>query len=90
MFQAPATLSPGQSSAAQQSPVDALPVSLASIKLAEWLGLIVRLPDTSVILVQGIAVVEIPPHDAPVKGPSIEFAASVTDKLLAATARLVF
>ncbi len=44
----------------------------ASIKRAEWLWLIVRLPDTGVILVQDIPAFKLPLHDAPVEGPGIQ------------------
>ena len=41
----------------------------ASTKLAEWLWLIVRLPDAGVVLDQGIPVFKVPADDAPVEGP---------------------
>jgi len=44
----------------------------ASIKLTEWLGLIVRLPDTSVVLIQGVPVFKPPADDAPVEGLGIQ------------------
>ena len=44
----------------------------ASIKLTEWLWLIVGLPDTGIILVQRVPVLEVPLHEAPVEGLSVE------------------